>query len=79
LFWLQEISIDFNARKKNPQPSNANIINYTTMNDAAIDEENETHPPTVNWVFFQGKRKPSPNRPFSLNPDFLPRFGGYGE
>jgi hypothetical protein len=49
------------------------------MNDAAIDEEDETHPTTVNWVFFQGKRKPSPNRPFCLNPDFLPRFGGYGK
>jgi hypothetical protein len=32
----------------------------------------------VTWVFFQGKRKPSPNKPFSLQPDFLPRFGGYG-
>jgi hypothetical protein len=49
------------------------------MNDAAIDEEDETHPTTVNWVFFQGKRKPSPNLPFCLNPDFLPRFRGYGK
>jgi hypothetical protein len=48
------------------------------MNDAAVDRD-ETHPTTVNWVFFQEKRKPSPNKPFSLQPDLLPRFGGYGK
>jgi hypothetical protein len=43
----------------------ANIVDFAMMNNAAVDQD-ETHPTTVNWVFFQGIQKHDPSKPIEF-------------
>jgi hypothetical protein len=69
---IQESSRESYAGKKNYFSSSiANIIDFATMNNAAVDQ-NEQHPTTVNWVFFQGIQKQDPSKPIEFTLRLLP-------